>query len=253
MAGDGAELGGSVYRSGGAGPSCAKRRCELCSVRELNACKALPDSAIEHLAAASYCRKAAAGDTIVMQGDPAEWLFHLRTGSACTSVESADGRRQITEFLFAGDVFGFPRKGAYAFTVEALTDCDLCMFDRAHLEQLSDEHPTFALSLAALEADELDRMHLRLFTLGRQRAEERIAALLCGLALRQEADVVQLPTSRAEIADYLGLTPETVSRMLTRFEREGVIETVGARRIAVHDQKRLREIASGHCDLFGHC
>lgn len=223
---------------------CARSRCEACPIRAITACAGVPESQSYALETASLCRRVEAGGSIVRQGDPAKWLVVLRKGQARTVVDRADGRRQITQFLVPGDVFGFP-DDVYGFSAEAITACELCFFDRARLQALAGRFPEFAFALAEREAQELDRMRAHMFILGRMSAREKVAALLADFAKRQGGDVIRLPATRTETADHLGLTLETVSRTMTSLARDKIIRSLSAKRIQVLDPDRLAAAIDG--------
>jgi len=217
-----------------------REACGECPLAELEACRKLPAATLGDISAGLVSREAAPGDALFWQGDPARWLFYLREGRVRASVVAADGRRQISAFIFSGELFGFPHQGTYEFTAQALTDCVYCTFDRRQLMSMCAVSPAFAFRVAELEAQELDRMHARVFTLGRRRASERVAGFLADLLPRAVGRSVDLPSTRAEVADYLGLTPETVSREFAKLEDAGVIRSGVARRIHILDAAALQ-------------
>ena len=213
-------------------------RCTRCGIRTATPCGVIAPADLD----VPGSRTAAAGETLFTQGDPARWLFQLRTGVVRVCIDGADGRRQVTDFILPGDRFGFPGSGTYAFTAEAVETCDLCVFDAAQLRERARRHPDFALRLAELEGGDLDRLRRHLYFMGRGTAVERVAAFLAWLAERADAATFLLPATRREIADYLALAPETVSRVLTRLARDGVLEARGQRSMTILDPARLAEL-----------
>lgn len=170
-----------------------------------------------------------AGTTIFAEGDPSEALFLVEFGTVRICRLTADGRRQITSFCHAGDVFGLEAGDVHASTAESV--------DGAGIRTL---HPSdeagFARTLLALALRRFARIQAHLLLLGRRNANEKMASFLLELAERQGGDgVVHLPMQRADIADYLGLTFETVSRVLRVFKERGIVSLPSVDRIMVLD------------------
>jgi CRP-like cAMP-binding protein len=156
----------------------------------------------------------------------------------------ADGRRHITDFCFAGDSFGFDRPEERGFSAEAVTDATVLRLSRAATERLIEEDPAFARHLRDEMLKSLDAAQHRLFQLGRMTACERVAAFLVELSERMDAKRwVDLPMSRGDIADHLGLTVETVCRVLSDFKRRRLIAAPDAHRLELLDREALAEIA----------
>lgn len=166
-----------------------------------------------------------------------------------------DGRRQVTGFLFAGDFLGLIHNEAYAYSAEALAPTKLCRFPRRKLEALLDEMPNLEQRLLVMASHELAAAQDQMMLLGRKSARERVVSfilMLSNSAARRGAarrgrpgDPVLLPMSRSDIADYLGLTVETVSRTFTRLKKQGLIELLDEKRIRLAKRQALREIADG--------
>jgi CRP/FNR family transcriptional regulator len=157
-----------------------------------------------------------------------------------------DGRRQITGFLSAGHLLGLSLNDLHLYTAEAITPVNLRRYPRAWFDRLVDEVPGLARRLLAATSDELRAAQDQMLLLGRKTAEERIASFLLMLADREHgANAVQVAMSRSDIADYLGLTMETVSRMLAKMKHEGIIALPSTARVELRDRKRLEELASG--------
>ena len=138
----------------------------------------------------------------------------------------------------------------YAYTAEAVTPVTLCRFPRGRLERLFDAYPKVEKRLLAIASDELAAAQDQILLLGRKTADERIASFLLRLAATDDdasEAVVTLPMSRLDIADHLGLTIETVSRTLSRFKRDGLIDLVSRHEIALRDMDRIRALAEGEC------
>jgi len=161
------------------------------------------------------------------EGDPAEYCYQVVSGCLRTVKLMEDGRRQVAAFLLPGDWLGFDDIELHDFSAQAVTDAVLKRYRRRHVEALADRQPGLARALRALAAVSLRAAYDRLLLLGRKTASERIATFLFEMAARQRhAQVVALPMSRLDIADHLGLTVETVCRMITHLRREGTIKLV---------------------------
>lgn len=175
----------------------------------------------------------AGGQTIVVEGDRRTHAYRVLTGAVRLYKALPDGRRQVVDFLVAGDCFGLPGTDHYAYSAEAIVRTTIARYSSASLEKTLRSNPQFAIRLLELVEGHLGRAHGQMLLLGRQSAEERVAAFLMRFArqpdgLGEGPLVIRLPMSRQDIADYLGLTIETVSRTLSRLRQHGMI-ALGAR------------------------
>lgn len=190
------------------------------------------------------------GTTIFREGDVATHLYSITTGAVKLYKLLSDGRRQITAFLFPGDFFGLSVDGSYAYTAEAMLPVLLCRFPRRKLDSLFDEVPVLEKKLLGATTQELAAAHEQMLLLGRKTAREKVASFLIMLGQRlankgHATPLIALPMSRSDIADFLGLTIETVSRTLTGFRREGLIALPDANHVVVRQPDLLGEIAEG--------
>jgi CRP/FNR family transcriptional regulator, nitrogen fixation regulation protein len=158
----------------------------------------------------------------------------------------ADGRRHIAEFCFSGDCFGIDYQNERVYAAEAVDDVIVMRFRRGATEQLVDQDPMVARLWRDAMLRDLTSAHRRTLLLGRMTAAERVAAFLLEIIERRgRTKTVDLPMSRIDIADYLGLTVETVCRILSIFRRSGTIAVPNAHRIDLLDQAALEEIGEG--------
>lgn len=158
------------------------------------------------------------------QGDRAEYCYQVISGCLRTVKLMEDGRRQVAAFLLPGDCLGFDDFDNHDFAAQAVTEVVVKRFRRREVEAQADRQPTLARRLRELGATALRAAHDRLLLLGRKTASERIATFLLEMAERQhQSHAVPLPMSRVDIADHLGMTVETVCRMITHLRREGTI------------------------------
>jgi CRP/FNR family transcriptional regulator, nitrogen fixation regulation protein len=173
----------------------------------------------------SYPRKS----QIIREDDPADHLYEVVSGTVCTCKMLREGRRQIAGFYFAGDIFGLESTEKHSVAAEAITNAKIRIFKKRALAELASSNREIADRLLALTTRELARKQDLVLLLSRS-AEERIIGFLVDMIQhtpRRQDDVIDLPMSRRDIADYLGLTIETVSRVLWAFERRGAIEIIG--------------------------
>ena len=184
---------------------------------------------------------------IYAQDDAAEYYYQVVSGSVRTVRLMADGRRQVSEFLLPGELFGFDALDRYEFSAEALEDGLVRRFPRRRVEALAGRHVGLSQQLRELVNAKLRQAHERILVLGRMTASERIALFLLRLADRAPAGAagrIDLAMSRRDIADYLGLTIETVSRTLTMLKADGTIKMFKKCRIEVRDRAALESMAS---------
>jgi len=210
--------------------------CSACDARSFSVCNAIELRDLDRLAALAVSLTVEAGRTFIEEGDPAECFFNVTGGTAKLFKLLPDGRRQITGFASTGTFLGLAVSSTYAFGAEALDAMRICRF----LEVASNE------LVAAQE---------QMLLLGRKTARERLASFLVNRAAclsngacvcgARVAEKVTLPMTRSDIADYLGLTIETVSRTLTRFKSEHLIDVPSASEIVIRDYAALQGLATG--------
>ena len=187
--------------------------------------------------------------TIVVEGDPIDHYYRIVSGTVRLYRSFADGRRQVIDFLTGGDCFGLTGLDCHAHGVEAVSRVIMIRYPRHLLEAALQSDPDLACRLFRLACTELGRAQEQMLLLGRKSAEERIASFLVRLAATAGAGttrpVVTLTMSRLDIADHLGLTIETVSRTLSRFKRDGLIDLPSRHEIALCRMDRIRALAEG--------
>ena len=191
-------------------------------------------------------RMLAKDEEIFAEGDRAAFFYKVISGAVRTSKLLSDGRRQIDAFHLAGDMLGIEAGDEHRFSAEAVGPAKVVSYRRWSLETLASGNGTFAREVVQAMMRSLERAQNHMLLLGRKSAVEKVATFLLDLAERSFADGrVDLPMSRSDIADHLGLTIETVSRSLTRLERDRVIEVPAHRRtIVLSDRAALRRLDS---------
>jgi CRP/FNR family transcriptional regulator len=204
-----------------------------------------------YLPAISSLQRKAPGETLFSEGDETNSVYEIVRGMLRLVKLLPDGRRQIIGFLAAGRLLGFAPEGAHVYTAEAITEVTLYRYWRAAFERLIDEVPGFAKRLLTVTSHELRVAQNQMLLLGRKTATEKVASFLLLIAKQQDGDgalEVNLPMTRSDIADYLGLTIETVSRTLTKLKQDGLIVLPAANRVAIRDCDQLEELAAGDSD-----
>jgi CRP/FNR family transcriptional regulator len=189
-------------------------------------------------------------DMLFNEGADAAHVFTLMRGTAKLTRLLPDGREQILGFRFAGDVLGYTAAARYPYAVRLLTHASVCVFDRRHLDNLVRHYPALARRLLEICVQELAATQEQLVTVGRRPAEARVASFLLSLAeagrRRQQCGaVLEMPMTRGDIADFLGLTLETVSRTLTTFRRRGWVREPCHARIELLRSDALLELTEG--------
>jgi CRP/FNR family nitrogen fixation transcriptional regulator len=181
-------------------------------------------------------------EEIVAQEDDATHCYLVVSGCVRTVRLMEDGRRQVGEFLFSGDLFGWEALDKHDFAAEAVTPVTLRRYARADLDRLADQNRDVARRLREISSSRLRAGRDHMVLLGRKTASERIASFLLEMAERipNGKSVIELPMNRSDMGDYLGLTIETVCRRLTRLRMDGTIEIEGAK-IAICNRRALGE------------
>ena len=184
----------------------------------------------------------ARNEEIYGEGEEAEYLYKVVSGTVRIYKILTDGRRQIQAFHVAGDIFGFEFENEHAFSAEAIGDSRILVVKRGVVMALAARDNEVARQLLALTARELQRVQGHVMLLVKT-AQERVVSFLLEMARRACGDAVELPMSRQDIADYLGLTIETVSRTLTQLENSAAIAVPTARRIVLRNRAALAQLS----------
>jgi len=188
------------------------------------------------------------GTAIFWQGDAARHVFEIVSGAVRTVRILSDGRRVITGFLFAGDIIGVSYRDRYLTTVEAIGSTKVRRLTQRRFEDEVEKQAALRPALVAHLRDEMTTSQDQIVLLARKSAEERVASFLLALARRSGDDgelaaVISLPMTRLDMADYLGLTIETVSRIMTRLTRRGVLAPVGRHEVEIRRPASLAALA----------
>ena len=221
--------------------------CQACESRHRGVCSALEPPLLAALAKASSKRKVCAGSELVGESEAVVGYSNVLSGVVKLSKTLPDGRQQIVGLQFAPDFIGRPFKCESALNAEAATDVSLCSFPKSVMDRMISQSPGVEHRLLEQTLKELDDARDWMVTLGRKTAAERIATFLLLIARnidpsarpdRRSASFT-LPLMRADIADFLGLTIETVSRQITKLRADNVIQVEDNRHVTVTDMARL--------------
>ncbi len=225
-------------------------QCADCPIRHRAVCARCDSDELVQLEEIKFYRTYEAGQTIVWAGDELTFLASVVRGVATLGQTLEDGRTQMLGLLLPSDFVGRPGRERVSHDVVAVSDVTLCCFRRKPFERLLAATPHIGERLLEMTMDELDAAREWMLILGRKTAREKIASLLTIIA-RRESTVgfsvagakvaIDLPLTREAMADYLGLTLETVSRQISALKRDGVIELEGKRRVIVPDMAALLE------------
>ncbi|MDR6304288.1 CRP/FNR family nitrogen fixation transcriptional regulator [Nitrobacter vulgaris] len=171
------------------------------------------------------------GSEIYGEKEPADYVYQVKAGSVRSYKLLPDGRRQIGAFHLVGDIFGLENGSEHRFTAEAIVNTTVRLIKRRSLEMMAESDAMVSRNLLGMTTENLEHAENHMLLLGRKTSLERVAAFLVEMDRRlAAAGVMPLPMSRRDIADYLGLTLETVSRALSRLHELGVIGFIGTNR-----------------------
>ncbi|MGB8363698.1 MAG: helix-turn-helix domain-containing protein [Rhizomicrobium sp.] len=209
---------------------------------------AMPDDSLAALQAIGMQARFARNETIFSDGDEAAYAYKVVSGTVRLCKLMSDGRRQIAEFVLPGDFFGFDWLGTYSLTAEALSEVTVIRYARTRLDRLRDEQRDVQRRLMTFLSRDLWAAQNHLVMLGRQNAKERVASFLLALAERKGArdgDTLDIPMGRQDIADYLGLTIETVCRAIGELKRARIVAVSNRAQVKIRSLESLRDIATG--------
>ena len=227
--------------------------CDTCAVRNRAICSALEPGELAALNGIGRRRMLSAGESLIWEGDDSVLVANVIDGILKLSTGTEDGREQIVGVVYPADFIGRPFGATTRHSVTALTDAHVCVFARADFDRFAGEHPRLEHKLLQRTLSELDRTRSWMLLLARKSAEEKIATFLLDMSERlaqsgcegsgNPLDRFDLPFSRQQIGDVLGLTIETVSRQMTRLKRDGVIDLPTRRAVEILNRAELAAIA----------
>lgn len=222
--------------------------CAICRVRSVSVCSALSGDEMARLSSLAEDIHVPARGALVNEGDPARNVFNITAGVVRTFRLLPDGKRQLFGFLLPGDFLGLSMSDKYRFSAEAVDDVTACRFDRTKFSRLLDSYPSLLRRLHQAASSELNLAQDHMVLLGRRNAEQRLAAFVLSLRDRLKRlggspVTVPLAMSRQDIADYLGLTIETVSRTVTSLAASRTLLVVPGG-VRIMDAAKLEALAA---------
>jgi len=224
--------------------------CDTCIVRNRAICAALDATEIKALGAIGRRRRLEAGESLIWEGDDSLLVANVIEGVLKLSTGTEDGREQIVGVVYPSDFIGRPFGTTTRHSVTALTDANVCVFSRADFDSFAHDHPGLEHKLLERTLAELDRTRNWMLLLGRKNAEERLATFILDMSERlaesgcealpgSKLKSFDLPFSRQQVADVLGLTIETVSRQFTRLKKDGIVDLPTRRTVTILDRAAL--------------
>lgn len=228
----------------GVGHDCAFSRSGSSCMDNIRLFAGLPPSAKRELLARARHTAHASGDIIVHEGDPIESIIVVRTGRIKTYRSTSDGEQHVLDVLHDGQALWhglFLDKRTYGYSVSCLTPVRLCLIHRADVEQMLANHPDVAMGLIRMVCTELERAEERIMMLSIRDPRRRLAEYL--LARDRSCTGPEIHLKLDDIASSVGLRPETVSRNIARFDREGLVRRTGRGRLLVLDREGLARVS----------
>ena len=223
-------------------------RCLICSAKALNMCGSLEPEELSRLSQIARCESFGNGEALFHEGDPAKTVYNITDGAIRLSTSLKNGRRQVVGVLFTGDFIGFSDRESFPWTGEAVRGAKVCRFSRADLARITTEFPKVEHRLLEMATADIASAQDHIVMLGQGSAAEKVSAFLLALSRKSAKrggieNPVHLPMTREDIADYLGLAFETVSRCFTRLENEGLIAIESTRVVRIKDFEALADFS----------
>ena len=224
-------------------------RCNICKVRTYSFCRCLDEDKLQVFSNISFEKSFSNKENIFLQNDPSNYLYNITEGNVKIYQLLDDGRIQIIGFLYPGDFFGSYRNNKYNYCAEAIGELKACVFDQKILDKYLDENPILAKELLNKTSFELTLAQDRLTVLGKLNAGERLVKFLLNISEQRNRigwknNPISLPMTRQDIADYLGITIETVSRELSNLKTSNIIKIITSKQIYLSNIEELKSYAN---------
>ena len=222
-------------------------RCSLCKIRSYSFCRCLYDNDLKIFHDISTQKNYTNNQSIFLQQDKSANLFNITEGNVKIYQLLNDGRIQIIGFLYPGDFFGSYRNGKYNYSADAIGNVRVCVFDQEKLDKYIEKNMSLAKELLHLTSHELTLAQDRISVLGKFGATERLAKFIFNISEQRKRigwknNPISLPMTRQDIADYLGLTLETVSREFSKLKTSNIIKILNSKQIFISDFEKLSNI-----------
>ena len=224
-------------------------RCATCEIRSYSFCRCLKNDQLNIFSKISSEKEFKNKQTVFLQEEESKNLYNITQGNIKIYKLLRDGRIQIIGFLYPGDFFGSYKKGKYNYSAESIGNVKLCVFKQEVLDNYLEKNMNLAKELLHMTSHELTLAQDRIGVLGKLNANQRMAAFILNIS-KQRARIgwqdnpISLPMVRQDIADYLGLTLETVSRELTKLKTSNLIKVLSSSQIYLRDKASLSVISS---------
>ena len=224
-------------------------RCSICKVRTYSFCRCLDEDKLKDFSNVSFEKSFLNKQNIFLQNDQSDYLYNITEGNVKIYQLLDDGRIQIIGFLYPGDFFGAYRNNKYNYCAEAIGDLKTCVFNQKILDKYLDENPILAKELLNKTSFELTLAQDRLTVLGKLNAAERLVKFLLNISEQRNRigwknNPISLPMTRQDVADYLGITIETVSRELTNLKTSNIIKIITSKQIYLSNTEELKSYTS---------
>jgi len=218
--------------------------CHSCPARNSPLCSVFTDTEIEDLFFLAHIRRIEAGEYLLHEEDPVRQVYNISSGALALERLASDGAKQIMAFCYAGDFIGISSGRSYSVSARALKPLTACQWQEADLQSLYKTYPKLETRVHEITARVVEAIMDQLFVLGRKKATEKIAWFLLFIETRQAnvdglSESFNMPMTRVDIADYLGLTVETVSRAFTQLKTKGLIDITDKWTITIKDRVAL--------------
>ena len=225
-----------------------KTRCSLCKIRSYSFCRCLNDDQLEIFSKVSFEKKFTDKVNIFLQNDPSKHLYNITEGNVKIYQLLDDGRIQIIGFLYPGDFFGTYKNNKYNYSAEAIGNLRVCVFDQRVLDKYMDQNPILAKELLNQTSYELTLAQDRMTVMGRLNAIEKISIFFINISNQRkrigwQSNPISLSMARQDIADYLGLTIETVSREISKLKTSNIIKIISSKQLFINDIEKLKQIS----------
>jgi len=223
-------------------------RCSICKIRSYSFCRCLEEDELKDFEKISIERNFTNKETIFLQEEESRNLYNITEGNIKIYQMLSDGRIQIIGFLYPGDFFGSYKEEKYTYSSEAVGNVKVCVFKQESLDNLLENNITLAKELLHMTSHELTLAQDRISVLGKLKAHERLARFLLNISNQRERigwqnNPISLPMTRQDMADYLGLTLETVSREITKLKISNVIKVLNSKLIYINNKDKLLNIS----------
>ena len=221
-----------------------KSRCVVCKIRTYSFCRCLSEERLKTFSKISEEKEFEDKKTIFLQQEQSKNLYNITKGNVKIYRLLSDGRIQIIGFLYPGDFFGSYKKEKYNYSAESIGDLRLCVFNQQSLDDYLEENMSLAKELLHMTSHELTLAQDRMMVLGKMNASERVAKFILNISDQRlrigwQNNPISIPMTRQDIADYLGLTLETISREFTKLKAANTIKFLTPKQIFITDRDKL--------------